>query len=163
MKTGRDLKPQKVGPDLQFNLNAPAAHPFDQHSVRRRIDRLWRRDPTGLAYVLQPGRRSSGGLGEGAAGADADLRCDHRSPDRRMLGSHAIAMGPAPSVHVRFRRSTRHRILFSAQPALGWSQRHLLVHMVAMLVTVRVLLSIYEIPSSALRPELTLDYDQRTA
>jgi Na+/melibiose symporter-like transporter len=35
--------------------------------------------------------------------------------------------------------------------------------MVAMLVTVRVLLSIYEIPSSALRPELTLDYDQRTA
>jgi len=49
-----------------------------------------------------------------------------------------------------------------SQP-LGWSQRHLLVHMVATLVTVRVLLSIYEIPSSALRPELTLDYDQRTA
>jgi|SRR5216683_4690599 hypothetical protein len=32
-----------------------------------------------------------------------------------------------------------------SQP-LGWSQRHLLVHMVATLVTVRVLLSIYEIP-----------------
>jgi Na+/melibiose symporter-like transporter len=32
-----------------------------------------------------------------------------------------------------------------------------------MLMTVRVLLSLYEIPSSALGPELTLDYDQRTS
>ncbi len=32
-----------------------------------------------------------------------------------------------------------------------------------MLVAVRVLLSLYEIPSSALGPELTLDYDQRTS
>ena len=35
--------------------------------------------------------------------------------------------------------------------------------MAVMLVTVRVLLSLYEIPSSALGPELTLDYDQRTS
>ena len=32
-----------------------------------------------------------------------------------------------------------------------------------MLMTVRVLLSLYEIPSSALAPELTLDYDKRTS
>jgi Na+/melibiose symporter-like transporter len=38
----------------------------------------------------------------------------------------------------------------------------LLIYFGAMLMTVRVLLSLYEIPSSALAPELTLDYDQRT-
>ena len=52
---------------------------------------------------------------------------------------------------------------FLFDPPLGWSQFHLVIYMAAMLVTVRVLLSLYEIPSSALGPELTLDYDQRTS
>src|SRR5258708_11626942 len=52
---------------------------------------------------------------------------------------------------------------FLFSPPLGWPKSHLLVYMAAMLVTVRVLLSLYEIPSSALGPELTLDYDQRTS
>src|SRR5258708_18618206 len=52
---------------------------------------------------------------------------------------------------------------FLFDPPVGWTQSHLLIYMAAMLVTVRVLLSLYEIPSSALGPELTLDYDQRTS
>jgi glycoside/pentoside/hexuronide:cation symporter, GPH family len=52
---------------------------------------------------------------------------------------------------------------FLFDPPLGPSQSHLLIYLVAMLVTVRLLLSLYEIPSSALGPELTLDYDQRTS
>jgi glycoside/pentoside/hexuronide:cation symporter, GPH family len=52
---------------------------------------------------------------------------------------------------------------FLFDPPLGWPKSYLLIYMAAMLVTVRVLLSLYEIPSSALGPELTLDYDQRTS
>src|SRR5262249_26763801 len=37
-------------------------------------------------------------------------------------------------------------------PPLGWSRRHLIIYLALMLVTVRVLLSLYEIPSSALGP-----------
>src|ERR1700685_3412117 len=51
---------------------------------------------------------------------------------------------------------------FLFNPPIGWTQIHLLIYMAVMLMTVRVLLSLYEIPSSALGPELTLDYDQRT-
>ena len=52
---------------------------------------------------------------------------------------------------------------FLLNPPVGWSQVHLLIYMAAMLMTVRMLLSLYEVPSSALGPELTLDYDQRTS
>lgn len=79
------------------------------------------------------------------------------------------------SDHTRSRWGRRHPFMYASaipaavafyflfDPPLGWSQSHLLVYMSAMLVTVRVLLSLYEIPSSALGPELTLDYDQRTS
>ena len=46
---------------------------------------------------------------------------------------------------------------FLLNPPLGWSQVHLLIYVAAMLMTVRMLLSLYEVPSSALGPELTLD------
>jgi glycoside/pentoside/hexuronide:cation symporter, GPH family len=52
---------------------------------------------------------------------------------------------------------------FLFDPPLGWPKSYLLIYMAVMLVTVRLLLSLYEIPSSALGPELTLDYDQRTS
>jgi Na+/melibiose symporter-like transporter len=52
---------------------------------------------------------------------------------------------------------------FLFDPPLGWSKGHLLIYMGVMLMTVRVLLSLYEIPSQALGPELTLDYDKRTS
>ncbi len=78
------------------------------------------------------------------------------------------------SDHTRSRLGRRHPFMYASaipaavafyflfDPPSGWSQNHLLLYMATMLVTVRVLLSLYEIPSSALGPELTLDYDQRT-
>jgi Na+/melibiose symporter-like transporter len=79
------------------------------------------------------------------------------------------------SDHTRSRWGRRHPFMYASavpaaiafyflfDPPSGWSQTQLLLYMSAMLVTVRVLLSLYEIPSSALGPELTLDYDQRTS
>ena len=79
------------------------------------------------------------------------------------------------SDHTRSRWGRRHPFMYASavpaaiafyllfNPPMGWSKSHLLIYMAAMLVTVRVLLSLYEIPSSALGPELTLDYDQRTS
>lgn len=79
------------------------------------------------------------------------------------------------SDHTRSRWGRRHPFMYASavpaaiafyflfDPPMGWSKSHLLIYMAAMLVTVRVLLSLYEIPSSALGPELTLDYDQRTS
>jgi GPH family glycoside/pentoside/hexuronide:cation symporter len=78
------------------------------------------------------------------------------------------------SDHTRSRWGRRHPFMYASaipaavafyylfDPPLGWSKIHLLIYFGAMLMTVRVLLSLYEIPSSALAPELTLDYDQRT-
>jgi glycoside/pentoside/hexuronide:cation symporter, GPH family len=78
------------------------------------------------------------------------------------------------SDHTRSRWGRRHPFMYAAavpaavafyflfNPPVGWSTEHLLLYMAAMLVIVRVLLSFYEVPSSALGPELTLDYDQRT-
>lgn len=79
------------------------------------------------------------------------------------------------SDHMRSRWGRRHPFMYASSipaaaafyllfnPPIGWPKSHLLVYMAAMLVTVRVLLSLYEVPSSALGPELTLDYDQRTS
>jgi glycoside/pentoside/hexuronide:cation symporter, GPH family len=79
------------------------------------------------------------------------------------------------SDHTRSRWGRRHPFMYASAvpaavafyflfaPPVGWSQSSLLIYMGVMLVTVRVLLSLYEIPSSALGPELTLDYDQRTS
>ena len=78
------------------------------------------------------------------------------------------------SDHTRSRWGRRHPFMYASaipaaiafyflfDPPLGWTKGHLLIYMAGMLMTVRVLLSLYEIPSSALGPELTLDYDQRT-
>lgn len=78
------------------------------------------------------------------------------------------------SDHTRSRWGRRHPFMYASavpaavafyflfDPPLGWPKSYLFVYVVAMLVIVRVLLSLYEIPSSALGPELTLDYDQRT-
>jgi glycoside/pentoside/hexuronide:cation symporter, GPH family len=44
-----------------------------------------------------------------------------------------------------------------------WSQGALLIYLFIVSVIVRTFISFYEIPSSALTPELTEDYDQRTA
>jgi len=79
------------------------------------------------------------------------------------------------SDHTRSRWGRRHPFMYASaipaaiafyflfDPPLEWSKSQLLVYMAVMLVSVRVLLSFYEIPSSALGPELTLDYDERTS
>jgi glycoside/pentoside/hexuronide:cation symporter, GPH family len=79
------------------------------------------------------------------------------------------------SDHTRSRWGRRHPFMYASAlpaaiafyflfaPPFGWSKPSLLVYMGVMLVTVRVLLSLYEIPSSALGPELTFDYDERTS
>ncbi len=78
------------------------------------------------------------------------------------------------SDHTRSRWGRRHPFMYASAipaavafyflfaPPRGWSQDYLLIYMAVMLVVVRVLLSLYEVPSSALGPELTLDYDERT-
>jgi glycoside/pentoside/hexuronide:cation symporter, GPH family len=79
------------------------------------------------------------------------------------------------SDHTRSRWGRRHPFMYASAvpaaiafyflfaPPLGWQKESLVIYMAVMLVVVRVLLSFYEIPSSALGPELTLDYDQRTS
>jgi Na+/melibiose symporter-like transporter len=79
------------------------------------------------------------------------------------------------SDHTRSRWGRRHPFMYASavpaalafyflfDPPLDWSKGYLLIYMAVMLMTVRVLLSLYEIPSSALGPELTLDYDKRTS
>jgi GPH family glycoside/pentoside/hexuronide:cation symporter len=79
------------------------------------------------------------------------------------------------SDHTRSRWGRRHPFMYASavpiaiafyflfDPPMGWSQRSLFIYLVVMLVAARVLLSLYEIPSSALGPELTLDYDKRTS
>ncbi|HKF29289.1 MAG TPA: MFS transporter [Candidatus Binataceae bacterium] len=78
------------------------------------------------------------------------------------------------SDHTRSRWGRRHPFMYASavplafafyflwNPPHGWSNQSLFAYLVALLVTVRLLLSLYEIPSIALAPELTLDYDQRT-
>jgi len=79
------------------------------------------------------------------------------------------------SDHTRSRWGRRHPFMYAAavpaavafyflfNPPIGWPAKYLLFYMAALLVLTRVLLSFYEVPSSALGPELTLDYDQRTS
>ncbi len=52
---------------------------------------------------------------------------------------------------------------FLWRPPHGWSNPALMAYLLAALVSVRLLVSLYEIPSSALAPELTPDYDERTS
>ena len=74
------------------------------------------------------------------------------------------------SDHSRSRRGRRHSFMYASalpiafafyflwNPPHGWSNQSLFIYLVALLVTVRLLLSLYEIPSTALAP----DYDQST-
>ncbi|MEI9994817.1 MAG: MFS transporter [Rhizomicrobium sp.] len=48
-------------------------------------------------------------------------------------------------------------------PPQGWSEPATLGYLFGMAVVVRFFISLYEIPSSAMVPEMTDDYDQRTA
>ncbi len=78
------------------------------------------------------------------------------------------------SDNLRSRWGRRHPLLYlSALPVAlsylalwnppAWSQGGLIIYLFVVAVVVRTFISFYEIPSSALNPELTDQYDQRTA
>jgi Na+/melibiose symporter-like transporter len=78
------------------------------------------------------------------------------------------------SDNLRSRWGRRHPLLyFSALPVAvsylllwnppAWSQDALILYLFVVAVVVRTFISFYEIPSAALNPELTDEYDQRTA
>jgi GPH family glycoside/pentoside/hexuronide:cation symporter len=79
------------------------------------------------------------------------------------------------SDHTRSRWGRRHPFMYASaiplaiafyclwHPPHGWSNHAMFVYLLATLIAVRLMLSLYEIPSSALGPELTSDYDQRTS
>src|SRR5215469_15780882 len=51
---------------------------------------------------------------------------------------------------------------FLWMPPTGWSHGAVLIYLIVMAIIVRVFITMYEIPSSAMVPEMTDDYDQRT-
>lgn len=78
------------------------------------------------------------------------------------------------SDNLRTRWGRRHPLMYvSAVPVAitylllwnppHWSATALFFYLAAVAILVRTLITFYEIPSSALAPELTLDYDQRTS
>ncbi|HUY26983.1 MAG TPA: MFS transporter [Candidatus Binataceae bacterium] len=79
------------------------------------------------------------------------------------------------SDHVRSRLGRRHPFMYASalplaiafyflwNPPHGWNNSPMFAYLITLLVSVRLLVSLYEIPSSALAPELTLDYDERTS
>ncbi len=48
-------------------------------------------------------------------------------------------------------------------PPAGWSEQALFLYLLGLAVTVRVFIAVYEVPSSAMAAELSMDYDQRNS
>jgi len=78
------------------------------------------------------------------------------------------------SDNLRTRWGRRHPLMYAAAVPVAisylllwnpphWSQGALFVYLVAVAVITRTFITFYEVPSSALVPELTQDYDQRTS
>ncbi|MHB8382319.1 MAG: MFS transporter [Candidatus Binataceae bacterium] len=79
------------------------------------------------------------------------------------------------SDHFRSRLGRRHPFMYASalplsvafyflwNPPHGWSKAAMFAYLITLLISVRLLVSLYEIPSSALAPELTPDYDERTS
>ncbi|MGH8597581.1 MAG: MFS transporter, partial [Gammaproteobacteria bacterium] len=79
------------------------------------------------------------------------------------------------SDNLRSRWGRRHPFMYGAalpiaatyfllwNPPLGWSEAALFWYLLVLAVLIRVFISFYEIPSTALTPELTEDYDARSS
>src|ERR1022692_3627529 len=112
---------ERIPGEPRLNLKPSPAYALRQYLLWRRIDCLW--SASGHPHVrphavLQPSGGAAGGMGRRCDGSNPDLRCDLRSVDRRMVGSHPLAMGPASSIHVRLGGSGRDRILLSVQSTI---------------------------------------------
>jgi Na+/melibiose symporter-like transporter len=79
------------------------------------------------------------------------------------------------SDHWHSRWGRRHPFMYAAalpaslgylavwNPPAGWTHSELFLYLVGSAIVIRTLISCYEVPSAALAPELTVDYDQRTS
>lgn len=79
------------------------------------------------------------------------------------------------SDNLRSRWGRRHPFMYAAAipvaatyfliwaPPEGWSDMAMFWYLLTLAVTIRVFIALYEIPSAALAPELTEDYDQRSS
>lgn len=79
------------------------------------------------------------------------------------------------SDNLRSRWGRRHPFMYAAaipvaasyfmlwNPPVGWSQPALFAYVLVLAVFIRTFITFYETPSSALAPELTADYDQRSS
>ncbi|MCB2079997.1 MAG: MFS transporter [Novosphingobium sp.] len=79
------------------------------------------------------------------------------------------------SDNLRSRMGRRHPFMYASMlpssllfgalwfPPAGWSDSGHLAYMATVLITLRVVVSFYEIPSVAQGPEITADYDERTS
>src|SRR6201995_2440482 len=78
------------------------------------------------------------------------------------------------SDHLRTRWGRRHPFMYAAALPVAvsylllwnpphWSQQAMFWYLLVVAIVVRTFITFYEIPSSALAPELTEDYDQRTS
>ena len=136
-------------------------------SYRTRHGRL-RRGSCGAGLdadvVFQSGGRSAPGMGRRGDHDCAHFRWNLRSTCRRVVRPSELTLGTAgtPSCTPRQSRSHSHFIA-SGNPPHGWSRQITFGYLIALLIAVRLLVSLYEIPSAALAPELTRDYDERTS
>ena len=81
----------------------------------------------------------------------------------RWSDTFQIEMGPAASLHVCLGRPGRKlAIYFLWNPPRGLPDTDLAAFMFALLVVLRLCVSLYQIPSDALAPELATDYHDRT-
>ena len=76
---------------------------------------------------------------------------------------------------LRTRWGRRHPLMYAAAPLVAaacigfwnspsdWPPQSIGLYLIGMLVLLRICVSLYEVPSQALAPELTSDYDQRTS
>lgn len=79
------------------------------------------------------------------------------------------------SDNLRSRWGRRHPFMYAAaipvaasyfllwNPPVGWSEQALFLYVLVLAVAIRTFITFYETPSSALAPELTEDYDQRSS
>ena len=89
-----------------------------------------------------------------------DAACDPMH--RFLVRQHALASRPPPSVHVCRGDAGRARVLLHLEPAGARRSSALFVYLTVLATLVRVFVSAYETPSTAIVAELTEDYDERT-